>query len=63
MALDQYLPDQLVIYLALSKKKSRFTTMAITRHLLTNLWVTSRFLDYSYSVEGDAGSPGRVVIN
>ena len=63
MALDQYLPDQLVIYLALGKKKSRFTTMAITRHLLTNLWVTSRFLDYSYSVEGDAGGPGRVVIN
>lgn len=63
MALDRYLADQLVIYLALGKKTSTFTTMAITHHLLTNLWVTSRFLDYSYRVEGDVGSPGRVVIN
>jgi len=58
--LDPHLSDQIVIYLALARGRSAFTTTRITPHLVTNLWVIDRFLDLSYTVEGQVGSPGRV---
>lgn len=62
-ALDPYLADQLVPYLALCRRESAFTTSRITRHLLTNLWVTTLFMPLSYSVEGEEGQAGRVTIS
>ena len=62
-ALDPYLPDQLVPYLALCRSESTFTTSRITRHLLTNLWVTALFLPLSCQVEGEEGQTGRVTIS
>ncbi|MBI4689101.1 MAG: RNA 3'-terminal phosphate cyclase [Nitrospirae bacterium] len=61
-ALDKYLPDQLVIYLSMSKEESIFTTSCITQHLMTNLWVISLFHNFNYSVDGAIGKPGTVRI-
>ncbi|NIV29405.1 MAG: RNA 3'-phosphate cyclase, partial [Anaerolineae bacterium] len=42
-ALDRYLADQLVLPLALAAGPSKFTTEAVTDHLLTNAWVVDQF--------------------
>ncbi len=62
-ALDPHLADQLALYLALCGKRSIFTTSAVTRHLLTNLWVLEQFELCRYTIEGSVGSPGKVQIN
>jgi RNA 3'-terminal phosphate cyclase (ATP) len=61
-ALDPHLADQLAVCLALAAGESSFTTSAVTRHLLTNLWVCGRFLPLRADVEGEEGGPGRVRI-
>lgn len=61
-ALDPHLPDQLVPYLALAEGESVFTTSRITGHLLTNLWVTSLFRPFQWSLEGERGGPGRLLV-
>lgn len=60
---DPLLADQILIYLALSRGRSTFTTTAITPHLLTNLAVIEKFLQNGYQVEGQSGSPGKVTID
>ena len=62
-ALDAHLADQLVLYLSLSSGRSMFTTSCITRHLLTNLWAVGLFHDFTFTIKGEAGAPGTVVIN
>lgn len=61
-ALDKHLADQMVLPLALAGGASRFTTTAVTGHLLTNAWVVNRFFPGSVRVEGDEGGPGRCTI-
>lgn len=61
-ALDPHLADQIVLYLALCRRRSIFTTSAVTKHLLTNLWVMEQFEACSYTVEGEPGQPGRIAI-
>jgi RNA 3'-terminal phosphate cyclase (ATP) len=61
--LDGHLADQIVLYLAIAKGESSFTTTEISRHLLTNLWVIEKFLDIRYTIEGEMGRPGKVTIN
>ena len=60
---DPLLADQIVIYLALSRGRSSFTTTAITPHLVTNLAVIEKFLHNRYEIEGQEGSPGKVTID
>jgi RNA 3'-terminal phosphate cyclase (ATP) len=62
-ALDRHLADQIVLYLALSRHESAFTTEAVTDHLLTNLWAIGLFHRYRYSVEGRVGEKGTVRIS
>jgi len=62
-ALYPHLVDQLVPYLAMCCGESTFTTSCITRHLLTNLWVTALFLPFSHQLEGGEGQAGRVTIS
>jgi len=57
---DPYLTDQIVPFMALAKGNSSITTMQITEHLLTNLWVIQHFLDVIISREGEKGREGRV---
>jgi RNA 3'-terminal phosphate cyclase (ATP) len=61
--LDRHLADQIVLYLAISKGESSFTTAEISGHLLTNLWVIEKFLGVRYTIEGEMGNPGKVTIN
>jgi RNA 3'-terminal phosphate cyclase (ATP) len=59
-ALDHYLADQILIYLAITPGKHRFTTSKITRHLLTNAWVIEQFLPVHFEVKGGVGEAGTV---
>lgn len=61
--LDSHLADQIVLYLALAKGESRFTTSEITNHLLTNLEVIKRFIPLEAHVRGTRGSAGTVVLD
>jgi RNA 3'-terminal phosphate cyclase (ATP) len=58
--IDSHLADQLVPFMALAKGNSSFTTIRMTEHLLTNLWVIQHFLDVTISREGETGERGRV---
>ncbi len=60
--LDPHLSDQIVLYLALAKGTSSFTTTRITPHLLTNVDIIRSFLDIDFNVEGKTGGPGRVFV-
>ena len=60
--LDPNLADQIVLYLAIAGGESVFTTSSITNHILTNLWVMERFLGLKYTVEGEKGMPGKIII-
>lgn len=48
--LDPHMADQLIPYLALMNN-TEFTTSMVTEHLLTNLWVTEKFLGIGYEIE------------
>jgi RNA 3'-phosphate cyclase len=60
-ALDHYLADQILIYLAITPGEHRFTTCKITQHLLTNTWVIEQFLPVRFEVEGGVGEAGLVI--
>ena len=59
-AIDGHLADQLVIYMALAKGLSSFTTSSISQHLLTCIWVVEQFLPVKFEVEGSEGEKGKV---
>jgi RNA 3'-terminal phosphate cyclase (ATP) len=59
-ALDPCLADQLVLFLALSKEPSTFTTSRITNHLVAHLHVVRRMLGTRFEIEGIPGEPGTV---
>jgi RNA 3'-terminal phosphate cyclase (ATP) len=62
-AVDRFLADQLVLPMALAGDPSRFSTEAVTRHLLTNAWVVNRFFPGRVRVEGAEGQPGKCWIS
>jgi len=59
-AFDHHLADQLLLPLALADGESRFTTSAVTGHLLTNAYVIGQFLGSVVQVTGEVGQPGEV---
>jgi len=59
-ALDPRLADQLLLYLALSKEPSTFTSSRMTNHLVTHLHVIRRMLGTREEIEGNVGEPGTV---
>ncbi len=61
-SLDRHLADQIVLYLARAGNESSFTTSSVTEHLLTNLWIIEKFLGTRYSIQGEKGSQGKVII-
>jgi RNA 3'-terminal phosphate cyclase (ATP) len=61
--LDPHLADQIVPYLPFADGPSSFTTSRLTGHLMTNLWAIEKFTGLSYSIEGEEGKPGKVVIS
>jgi len=51
--LDKYLGDQILIFLALAKKKSEITVSQITKHCKTNIWTIEKFLKGNFEIEGN----------
>ena len=45
---------------ALAQGPSRFTTEAITSHLLTNVWVIEQFLGPTFEIKGGLGERGEI---
>lgn len=62
-AIEQWLADQIILFLALAKENSVFTTSKISQHLLTNIWVIKKFLDANIEIAGELDKPGKVQIN
>lgn len=61
-AVDPYLSDQLLTYMALAKGESAFTTSEITRHLLTNIHTIETFIPVKFTASGQVGEPGAVSV-
>lgn len=59
-AIDKYLADQLIPYMALANGESRIFASEITLHLLTNIWVVEQFIHAKIQVEGSVGTTGMV---
>ncbi|WP_297519304.1 RNA 3'-terminal phosphate cyclase [Thermococcus sp.] len=57
-AVDKFLGDQLIPFLAFAGGKIRVAE--ITNHLVTNVWVVERFFGKVFEVEGEIGGPGVV---
>jgi len=61
-ALDRFIADQLILPLSLASGDSAFTCDEVTQHLLTNAAIVRMFLPVKLEVEGEVGSPGKVLI-
>jgi RNA 3'-terminal phosphate cyclase len=61
-ALEEHLADQILPFLALTKRPSSFTVSKITSHLQTNVWVVEKFLPLKIKVEGRLGQNGKVEV-
>jgi RNA 3'-terminal phosphate cyclase (ATP) len=59
-AVDRHLADQILLYLALARGPSSFTTETVTSHLLTNVWAIEQFLEPKFEVRGNLGEPGEI---
>jgi len=61
-AIDEYLADQLLLPLALTKGTSQFITPRITQHLITNIEIVKLFLPVSIDVHKTLNKEGLVKI-
>ncbi len=61
-ACEEHLADQLVLPMALTSGRSRWTTSEVTEHLRTVLWVVPQFLDVSVLLEENADGSGTVIL-
>lgn len=61
-ALDPHAADQVLAIAALCPEPSRYTTTAVTQHLLTNAHVVRQLTGRSVTVEGDLGQTGCVAV-
>jgi RNA 3'-terminal phosphate cyclase (ATP) len=62
-AIDEYLADQLIIPLALTKGTSQFITPRITQHLLTNTEIVKLFLPVTIDISGNLHEEGVIIIH
>jgi len=61
-AIDEYLADQLILPLALTKGTSQFVTPRITQHLLTNIEIVKLFLPVTIDISGNLNEEGLIKI-
>ncbi|MBI2470223.1 MAG: RNA 3'-phosphate cyclase [Planctomycetes bacterium] len=61
--IDEYLADQLIIPLALTKGTSQFITPRITQHLLTNIGIVKLFLPVTINITGNLNEEGFIIIH
>ncbi|MBD3383065.1 MAG: RNA 3'-phosphate cyclase [candidate division Zixibacteria bacterium] len=62
VAIGHNLADQILPYLALTRNKFVLNVSNLTTHLLTNLWVISRFLDVQIDIKGPRDLPGIITV-
>jgi RNA 3'-terminal phosphate cyclase (ATP) len=62
VCLDHHLADQLLPYVALCNERVNMNVSKVTSHLLTNLWVTQKFLPINYELRGPLNLPGTLMI-
>jgi len=51
--LDRHLADQILLFMALSLKKSQVTVSEITEHCKTNIWVIEKFLEGKFEIKNN----------
>jgi RNA 3'-terminal phosphate cyclase (ATP) len=56
------LADQLLPYLVLTRKRFTLDVSNLTTHLLTNLWIISRFVNVKIDIRGAQGLPGTIIV-
>jgi len=59
-AVDRYLTDQLILYMALAEGMSEITSAELTSHTMTNIELVEKILGVKFEVEGQRGQPGRI---
>jgi len=57
-AVDRYLTDQLIPYMALADGCSEITSTELTSHTLTNISLVEQIMDVKFEIEGQLGHPG-----
>lgn len=62
-AVDRYLTDQLVPYLALAEGVSEITSAEITSHTLTNIALVEQILDVKFELQDGRGQAGNIKVN
>lgn len=61
-AVDRYLTDQLIPYMALAEGESQITSAELTSHALTNVALVEKIMGVKFEVEGQQGKPGRICV-
>ncbi|PIU21748.1 MAG: RNA 3'-phosphate cyclase [Candidatus Diapherotrites archaeon CG08_land_8_20_14_0_20_34_12] len=61
-ACDSHLADQLILYMALAKGKSKIECTKLTNHTLTNIWVTEQFLPVKFEVLGNLNESAEISV-
>ena len=61
-AIDKYMGDQIIPYLALAGN-SRIKTSELTQHAITNIHVTEKFIDKKFNVEGSLGKSAVISVS
>lgn len=49
--LDKHLADQILLYMALTKRKSQIKVSEITNHCKTNIWVIEKFINGKFEIK------------
>jgi len=62
-AVDRYMTDQLIPYLAIADGKSEISSTELTLHTLTNVKIVEEILEADIEVEGGRGEAGRIFVN
>jgi len=62
-AVDRYLTDQLISYMALADGRSEITSAELTLHTLTNIELVEKILGVKFEVVGQQGQPGKISVD
>ncbi len=62
-AVDRYLTDQLIPYMALAEGRSEISSAELTSHALTNIALVEQILGVRFEIEGQQEQAGRIMVN
>jgi len=62
-AVDRYMTDQLIPYMALADGTSEITTTSLTSHTITNIELVQKILGVEFHVVGEINRPGKIKVN